>query len=379
MMYSSGTTGLPKGVMITHYNMTSNILQNIDFIGEDTKTRSLCVLPLFHATGMLYEMLLHLVKGYTVYTLPSFDPQTFLSACQMYQVTCINMGISSTSGGVVDSPLGSRGFDLTLACWVESLLAVPPMILFLLHHPLVPNYDISSLQNVAVGAAPIDKNVLTEFTKKFPKILIQQGYGMTESLVTHSQADGAANHKYGSAGRVLSNTEWKVQCLETGKTLPAYHKGELYTRGPQIMKGYHNNEEETKKCLSEDGWLRSGDLGYYDEDFNIFIVDRLKELIKCKGFQVAPAELEDLLHGHEDITDSCVIGVPDEKYGEVPYAFVVKKIGSDLTEEDVHKFVNENVSDYKTLRGGVKFVDVLPRSPAGKLLRRVLKEEYASK
>ncbi|XP_057304021.1 uncharacterized protein LOC130641298 [Hydractinia symbiolongicarpus] len=348
MMYSSGTTGLPKGVMMTHHNMICNTLQLADGVTPHKLTKALCVLPMFHIYGLVYIMFVHLVRGFTLYTLPSFDPETFLSALQNHKI--------------------------------EKVSTVPPIMLFLLNHPMVSKYDVSHLRNITVGAAPVDENVLNGFHKKFPNIHILQGYGMTESMVTHMQDENAqTTHKHGSAGTVVSGVEWKVQCLETGKALPAYEKGEVCTRGPQVMKGYHNNEEETKKCLSEDGWMRSGDLGYYDEDFHIFVVDRLKELIKCKGFQVAPAELEDLLHGHEDITDSCVIGVPDEKYGEVPRAFVVKKNESGLTEEDVYKFVNQNVSDHKQLRGGVKFVDALPRSPAGKLLRRVLKEEHASK
>ena len=156
----------------------------------------------------------------------------------------------------------------------------------MLNHPVVNKFDLSSIYSISVGAAPMDESVTTAFHEKFPRIILMQGYGLTESLITHIQPCDRKVHKPGSAGFVVENVDWKICCLATGKSLGPNEKGEVCTRGPQVMKGYLNNPEATANCLTDDGWLHSGDLGYYDEDGNIFVVDRLKELIKYKGLQV---------------------------------------------------------------------------------------------
>ena len=204
-----------------------------------------------------------------------------------------------------------------------------------------------------------------------------QGYGCTEGMITHMQHPfDKSQNLPGSAGYGYRHVDFKVCCLDTGKALGPNQQGELLVRGPQVMKGYFKNDEATAACLNEDGWLSTGDLSYFDEKGNLFVVDRLKELIKYKAFQVAPAELEDTLLSHPDIVDSCVIGVPDDVAGQVPRGYIVKNGESCLTEEDVHKFLGEYLSPHKQLRGGVVFVDQLPKSASGKLLRRVLLQEY---
>jgi len=345
LLYSSGTTGLPKGVMVTHHNITTNILQLLATCDESVMRQNiLCVLPMFHVYGVAYINFFHMCHGATVVSLPGFDPVNYLTAIQNYKI--------------------------------EKLPIVPPIALFMLNHPIVDKFDLSSVHCVTVGAAPIDENVTKAFNKKFPKVLLTQGYGMTESLITHLQNEDAASHKPGSAGFVAKGIDWKIRCIETGDALGPNQKGEVCTKGPQGMKGYLKNPEATAGCLSEDGWLRSGDLGYYDEDGNIFVVDRLKELIKYNAFQIAPAELEDTLLSHPGINDSGVIGIPNERVGQVPRAYIVKAADSTITEEEVHAFFEERLSPHKQLRGGIVFVEVLPKSASGKLLRRVLLQEY---
>jgi len=344
LLYSSGTTGLPKGVMHTHNNIISNVLQMKDGFCPKDCSSILCVLPMFHVYGVAYINMLHLVAGITVVSLPKFNPVTFLTAIQ----------------------------DLK----IEILPIVPPILLFLLNHPMVEKFDLSSVKLVVVGAAPAEENVAKAFVQKFPGVKLLQGYGMTESLITHVQPfNNPLACKPGSAGFILRNIDWKVICLESGDALGPNTRGEICTRGPQVMKGYLNNSEATDNCL-KDGWLQSGDLGYYDEEGCIFVVDRLKELIKYKGFQVAPAELEDALLSHHGISDSCVIGIPDQRAGQLPRAYVIKAKDSDVNEEEINAFMGERFADHKQLRGGVVFVDLIPKSASGKLLRRKLLEEY---
>ncbi|XP_066929647.1 uncharacterized protein [Clytia hemisphaerica] len=259
---------------------------------------------------------------------------------------------------------------------IGRICIAPPILLFLTKSPLVDQYDMSSLKSIIVGAAPVDEQLSHAFNERFPWITLQQCYGMTEAGFATLQANDASFNSAGSVGQILADGECKIVSLTTGEFLGPYEQGEVYLRGAQQMLGYLNNEKATTETILEDGWLRSGDLGYYDDENNLFVIDRLKELIKYKGFQVAPAELEDLLISHENIVDSCVIGVPCERAGEVPRAYIVKKPGSDLTEDEVKDFVGERFSDHKHLRGGVQFVEQLPKSASGKLLRRVLRDQY---
>ncbi|KAK7486430.1 hypothetical protein BaRGS_00022354, partial [Batillaria attramentaria] len=253
---------------------------------------------------------------------------------------------------------------------ISVLHLVPPLVLFLAKDNAVPNYDISSVQKVLCGAAPLGVGLSQEFSQRSDAVLMQV-YGLTEaSPVTHINNPPI---RLGTIGHVASTTESKVVDVETGKTLAAGETGELLIRGPQVMKGYFKNPDATRDTV-QDGWLRSGDLGHYDEDGYFTITDRLKELIKYKGFQVAPAELEALLLTHPAVGDAAVIGVPDDEAGELPMAFVVPKAGATFREDDVMNFVKSKVAPHKRLRGGLKVLDAIPKTASGKILRRVLKQ-----
>ena len=345
--YSSGTTGLPKGVMLTHNNIISQ-LDQLNHAFGDGPPMNLAVLPFFHIYGLVAVCLLKIMNGLTSVTVPKFDPALFLQIIQDYKV--------------------------------QKMSLVPPLILFLLKHPMVDQYDLSSLQHITIGAAPCDQLTVDAFLAKFPNIsVVQQAYGSTEtSPGSHCQQLIREHQVAGSIGPVVPGTEACIRDLETDQNLGPHQEGELLVRGPQVMKGYLNNPEANAKTLTSDGWYRSGDISYFDENHNFFIVDRLKELIKFKGFQVAPAELEALLLTHDSVADCAVIGIPDERAGEVPMAFVVKKLGHELSIEQLHKLVDENVADYKRLRGGIVFLDEIPKSLSGKILRRVLKDRFQS-
>ena len=335
--YSSGTTGLPKGVMLTHHNLISNMrqMEGLDyFTSEDTL---LCVLPLFHIYGLVVILNMGLYQGATIVMMPRFDLEQFLDAVSKYQVTLAHL--------------------------------VPPIVLALSKSPIVDQYDLSTLRAVFSGAAPLDAN-LTRACMQRLNLRIRQGYGMTEtSPVTHSSPANPDAVKHGSVGVAAPNTECKIIDLETGEPLPPNKEGELCVRGPQIMKGYLNRPEATAATIDEDKWLHTGDIAYVDEDGHFYIVDRAKELIKYKGFQVPPAELEALLLTHEAVADVAVIPCPDEEAGEVPKAFVVLR--GTATAKELMDFVEQRVAPHKRLKF-VEFIDKIPKSASGKILRRML-------
>ena len=232
-----------------------------------------------------------------------------------------------------------------------------------------------SVRFVFSGAASIGTGDMDKFFKIAPQIQFIQAYGLTESSpVTHCMP--RTSKKYGSVGHPIHDTEAKIVDIEDKqfRGIGPNKTGELLVRGPQVMIGYHNNETATKETLTTDGWLRTGDIGYHDEEGDFYITDRLKELIKVKGFQVAPAELEALLRMHPDISDAAVIGVPNPATGELPRAFVVTKKESKLSEKEVQDYVAQKVSEFKRLAGGVEFIDAVPRNATGKILRKELKK-----
>lgn len=343
--YSSGTTGLPKGVMLTHYNLVANLRQcegAEDFDGFKEGDRVIAVLPFFHIYGLVVIMKLGLSQGATIVSLPRFDFQDFLTAIQKYRITI--------------APL------------------VPPIVLGMVKQPVVSQFDLSSVRLVFSGAAPLGADLAGQLSRKLGCPVVQ-GYGMTEaSPVTHLSPTRNAPPTPGSAGRVIPNTEVKVIGVDTGAEVGTGQEGELWIRGPQIMKGYLNRPQETAACIDAEGWYHTGDVGYVDDEGWFFIVDRTKELIKYKGMQVAPAEIEAVLLTHPAVLDCAVIRKADEEAGEVPKAYVVLKpeeAARATAPEAITAFVAARVAPHKRIRD-LEFIDQIPKSASGKILRRVL-------
>lgn len=342
--YSSGTTGFPKGVMLTHYNLVAMLcqMQANNALGESDTL--VCVVPMYHLYGLHVVVNLGLREGATIVTLPRYELNQFLGVLEKYRVTV--------------APL------------------VPPLVLALSRAPEVENYDLSRLRVIHCGAASLADDVARACSRRFG-CSIRYGYGLTEvSPLSHATVTFDED-KPGSVGYCLPNTECKIVDHETGEELGPNEEGEIWVRGPQVMKGYLGNKQATKQMILPDGWLRTGDIGYSDEDGRLFVVDRLKELIKYKGRQVAPAELEALLLSHPGVADAGVIPSPNEEAGEVPKAFIVLKDGvskDGATANEIISYVAERVAPHKRIRK-VEFINQIPRSPAGKILRRILVEQ----
>jgi acyl-CoA synthetase (AMP-forming)/AMP-acid ligase II len=334
--FSSGTTGWPKAVMLTHYNMVA-MLSQMEATGVlHSEDRTICAVPSYHIYGFHIVINVALRTGATVVTLPRFDLEAFLRAIQDYQITV--------------TP------------------AVPPIVLELSRSPLVEKYDLSSVTTVFSGAAPLSVEIAKACRDRLG-VPIKYGYGMTELSLSHLTYRDATVDKPSSAGYCLPNTLCKIVDVETKTELPPGQEGEVWVRGPQVMKGYLGHPEATAEIIDGEGWLHTGDIGYADEDGALYIVDRLKELIKYKGRQVAPAELEALLLSHPAISDAAVIPSPDKDAGEIPVAFVVVK--ESVSADQIMDFVRERVAPHKKIRR-VEFVDQIPKNATGKILRRVL-------
>jgi acyl-CoA synthetase (AMP-forming)/AMP-acid ligase II len=341
--YSSGTTGFPKGVMLTHRNLVSMLRQMEASEPFSKDDRLVCVVPMYHLYGLHIVVNLGLSQGATIVTLPRYDLNQFLATLEQYQITI--------------APL------------------VPPLVLALSRAGEVDNHDLSSLRLIHCGAATLADSVARVCEARLG-CQIRYGYGLTEvSPLSHASLTNPIQHQPGSVGYCLPNTECKIVEYTSGAELGPGAEGEIWVRGPQVMKGYLGNEEATAEMIDATGWLRTGDIGYCDEEGRLFIVDRLKELIKTNGRQVAPAELEGVLLTHPLIVDAAVIGSPDENAGEVPKAFVVLKrdANGDEMSAEIMEFVADRVAPYKRIRS-IEFVTEIPKSPAGKILRRVLKE-----
>ncbi|MGW4562152.1 4-coumarate--CoA ligase family protein [Streptomyces sp. NPDC004561] len=343
--YSSGTTGIPKGVMLTHRQIATNLAQLEPAVPTGPGDRILAVLPFFHIYGLTALMNAPLRKGATIVVLPRFDLETFLAAIETHRIT--------------------------------GLYVAPPIVLALAKHPAVTRYDLSSLKHVISAAAPLDANLATACSARLGLPPIGQAYGMTElSPGTHVvPLDRLHDAPAGTVGKLIAGTEMRVVSLDDpGKDLGAGGAGEILIRGPQVMKGYLGRPDATADMIDADGWLHTGDVGRVDTDGWLFVVDRVKELIKYKGFQVAPAELEALLLAHPGIADAAVIGACNDDGNEVPHAFVVRRpTADDLSENEVMLYVAERVAPYKRVRQ-VTFIDAVPRAASGKILRRRLKE-----
>jgi 4-coumarate--CoA ligase len=361
--YSSGTTGLPKGVCLSHYNIVSNLLQIERVEGESIQPwhSIFTPLPFYHIYALTVSLLFSTWQGLTLYTMSKkFDLKTF---CDLIQV---------------HTP--------------ERCHLVPPILLRIANDPIVEKYDLSSIETIICAAAPLSRDIEVAVERRIGgECRVKQAWGMSElSPIGTINADKAI--KSGSIGPLISSTIGKI--LDTsGNSLPANQVGELVIQGPQVMMGYMDNPDQTRDCISEQGWLRTGDVAYYDDDGYFYITDRIKELIKVRGHQVAPAELEAIILTHPDVVDAAVIGIQDDYSGELPRAYIVRRVKPthhvkehedsnlnteakrDVTESDIYEWVKERIAGYKRLDGGIIFLDAIPKSASGKILRRVLREQ----
>ncbi|CAH1433840.1 unnamed protein product [Lactuca virosa] len=343
ILYSSGTTGKIKGVKLTHRNMISTIA-GANFGRQDRSSPAvyLCTVPYFHIYGLGLCMRL-VAFGESLVSMARFDLRLMLTSIEEFSVT--------------------------------HLASAPPVVVGLVdgdNDHLVNRTNWSSLENVLCGGASLTMAVIDKFKKRFPTVSLLQAYGLTETTGGVSRIAGPYESTIaGTVGRLIARCQAKIVDPNTGVGLPPMSHGELWLRGPFIMKGYVDDKEVSDTMVDSDGWLRTGDLCYFDNEGFLFIVDRLKELIKYKGYQVPPAELEHILHTHPDITEAAVIPYPDEKAGQVPMGFVVRRKGSTINETQVKDFVAKQVAPYKKLRR-VRFIDSIPKNAPGKVLRKEL-------
>ena len=335
--YSSGTTGLPKGVQLTHTNLVANVLQlgtSGHFVADD---RYVCVLPMFHIYGLVAITNVALHLGATVHVAPKFELESLLATLKNARITVAHL--------------------------------VPPIVLQLAKRADVTRDSFPHLRTIFSGAAPLSEAVV-EACRTRLGVNVIQGYGMTESSpTTHVSPHAPELQRAGSVGALVANTECRLVDPETRRDVARGERGEIWVRGPQVMKGYLNEPDATRATVDVEGWLHTGDIGLVDDAEQLFVVDRLKELIKYKGFQIAPAELEAVLVAHPAVADAAVIPLADEHAGEVPQAFVVRKAAIEV--EELLAYVASRVAPHKKLRA-LTFVDAIPRSASGKILRRVI-------
>ncbi|KAI7753852.1 hypothetical protein M8C21_032006 [Ambrosia artemisiifolia] len=338
ILYSSGTTGLSKGVVLTHRSIIATSLMVTSDQEQYNEGRSvfLIVVPLFHVMGLITFTYSQLQRGNAMVVMVRFELEKALEAIERFRVT--------------------------------HLYTAPPVVVAMVKQlEVVRRYDTSSLKEIGSGAAPLGKDVMDECSKVFPRAKVLQGYGMTETggIISIENSRVGSRHS-GSSGTLCPGMESQIIHIETLEPLP-----------PKQLEYFHN-KEATEQTIDKQGWLHTGDLGYFDEEGRIYVVDRLKELIKYKGYQVAPAELEGLLMSHPEIMDAAVIPYTDEEAGEIPMAYVVRKAGSSLTGEEVQDFIAKQVAPFKRIRK-VAFIDAIPKSAAGKILRRELRQKVQSK
>ncbi|KUI61164.1 4-coumarate--CoA ligase-like 1 [Cytospora mali] len=349
LSFSSGTTGLPKAVMIAHQNVIAQCLQIKSITPENNNKKVLGVLPLFHITGITHAMHTPVARNAEVIMLPMFTMDSMLSAIVEYQI--------------------------------KELLLVPPLIIRFVRDPVVDNYDLSCIEVFSSGAAPISEEILGLLKRKFPGTGFKQGYGMTESCscITAHPPEAYSFDYSRTAGTIMPGTEVKI-IKDDGTEAGVGEPGEILARGPQIVMGYLGNSEATKETFDEEGFLHTGDQGFMDRDGFITITDRIKEMIKVKGIGVAPAELEDCILGHPKVEDCAVLQIPDDWAGERPKAYVVLKPGM-VANQSLGEEIMRHVEKRKVRHNWIKeveFIDQIPKSASGKILRRVLRDRARS-
>ncbi|TYS68994.1 long-chain-fatty-acid--CoA ligase [Sutcliffiella horikoshii] len=346
LQYTGGTTGFPKGVMLTHMNLVSNTIMSVKWMYRCKKAQEkvIGILPFFHVYGMTAVMNLSIMQAFEMVLLPKFDPETTLKTIQKEKPTLFP--------------------------------GAPTIYIALLNHPDIKKYDLSSIDSCISGSAALPVEVQEQFERVTGGKLVE-GYGLSEaSPVTHANFlwDERVS---GSIGIPWPNTESVILSMENGELAPTGEIGEIAVRGPQIMKGYWNRKEETEAVL-KDGWLLTGDLGYMDERGYFYVVDRKKDMIIAGGFNIYPREIEEILYEHEEIQEVVVAGIPDPYRGETVKAYIVKKAGSNLSEEELDQYTRKHLAAYKVPRS-YEFRDELPKTAVGKILRRALVEEEKQK
>ncbi|KAF5586183.1 phenylacetyl ligase [Fusarium pseudocircinatum] len=351
LCFSSGTTGLPKAVMISHANIIAQCIQTAD-ITLPNHNRVLAALPFHHISGIVHQLHLPIHLNANVYVLPKFTLDSLLKTASENKI--------------------------------RELIIVPPILIRLVREPeLVSKYDLTHVERFSSGAAPLSREILTLLEKAFPGTSFKQGYGMTESCsVITSHPPSKYAYKYADrVGMLVGSTEARVVDIETGEECDVGKAGEIWARGPQIAMGYLENPEATANTFDKDGFLHTGDIGFFDHDGMLAITDRLKEIIKVKGVGVAPAELEGLLLGHPHVDDVAVCGIPDERAGERLKAFIVLKSSETSRQVDaateIFEYVRKEKARHKWLKE-IELVSTIPKSAAGKILRRKLQDLASS-
>lgn len=344
LIYSGGTTGIAKGIMLSQFNLVSNAHQIITWANLTDEQGVLAVIPFFHGFGMNVVMNSAVKAGGEMFLMPRFSAKGVAKAIQKYKPSFF--------------------------------IGVPALFVLLSNLPNIERYDFSSLRGIFVGAAPLTQAIKDEFEKKTGGRMIE-GYGLTESTTAIMANPYHGMHKVGSIGIPFPDVDVKIVSLEDGRDLGPGELGEIVLRSPSVMLGYYNNPEETRKTIV-DGWLYTGDIGYIDQDGYFYITDRKKDLIIVSGFNVFPREIDELIYQHPKVKEGITVGIPDPKKGECIKVYIVLKQGESATPEEFIAYFKERLTPYK-VPSIVEFRTELPKSMIGKILRRVLREEESKK